>query len=437
MKKLIPVALLMIFSHALNAQSVQIEIDKGYEFLSIDTISDNGFVLLTKTKKDNGKANEYRYRLYDEDMAFVEEERFNIPKYTYSGFEVETKEYNHRLFSSLSRKLTIRSESKTDFEFVDVEVQMPKKTGVASMIIEGDFAWFSMLSNKEWGMFKVNWRTGENVFYPVKVEGAEDVRITSIQLIPSGGIFAFVRSKLKKGYEHYAVLLSSEGEQLESYLIAHEQLLTVKVTEIESNNFLFVGTYSFKSLSESEGLIITTSSNGVVTSEKVLNYADIPDFTKLGGKGSSEGYFVPNHDIIKTKSGYLVTGLVHYPVGHNNHNGNYVFEYDQFTHGFVCVMGEEGEISWSGAFDNWFTFKRKVERKMLLVNEVDSDTYNLWSITNGAKAEVDLSNETITIIPSDEVVDEPNMGIGYEYTEEKVETDNGKRVVVTVTKILE
>lgn len=407
---LIPVLLSLIGFTGVSQVSyhnrIEIELNDGYIGESLTEFGEEGFMILSRSKKDVKNMFEWRYEQYDTDLEHVNQKTILLNKSFYKDESFDTETFSHTLYRDKKGNYSIVSVEAFTMEVTQVNGALPGKTILSDMAILEDFAIFIGKMSKESFLVAINWKTGKLDIVPIEIQGykQKQIYVSRFQVLKEAQeVFAYVKVQVsKKVSELYVVRLNDEGEREDMFKLESEtgeNLISISASKVDEDQYVFTGSYSTISTISSEGIFFMERLNGKTTFMNFFKYTDLDDFLSYlsdksqqkiekkkqkkekKGKELKISYNLANHEIIKVEDGYIFLGEAFYPTyrtetytttdanGRTTTHTRSVFDGYQYTHAVIVKFSEEGEILWDKTFEMWASYKPYYVKRFISISE--------------------------------------------------------------------
>ena len=355
----------MAFSVSSKAQfidrnSLDFEIEEGFKGQEIYSVGKNGFVLSTKTEREQIRHfKEWKFHLFDTSFTQLYTKSQFISEHLISYQQFATNQVSHHCFLSTNGDYLLNTLTIESFDLTTVKGTFPMKGKVMNMASSGRFAWFSYETKSGWFLISIDWITGDQSVYPISINEVKrkNLRIKKIQIFEEeSAILLFVQAnKNKMQSTTYIMKLNFEGEM--DYMVAvnlhdDENIISTTALKIGPDKYILTGTYSTEKVkSLTEGLFFVKLENQRVSIKKYYNYDDFKGFTDISPINYKYGYFAAIHDLILTDSGYIFIAEMFYPRYTLDINNVPVFIGNSYTHAAICGFDTSGQKKWDETID--------------------------------------------------------------------------------------
>lgn len=423
------VALLFFFNSTIDAQvsyenRIEIELKDGYTTHDLYEFGKTGFILFSEKDKSQNEETEWKFEKFDSDLKRVEETEIYLSK----------KQSLDESFTDDERLYIFCKDRKGNFSLVTVDANsletntvegfLPKKSIIKDMAIFGDYAVFNASIKRSPFLYSINWKTGERKLTPIKIPGFNPRKVTllNFQLLPnSNEVFAYARALIdRRNSEFYVIKLNDEGEKQEAFKLnkgIEENIIDVTASKINTNTYIFTGTFSTKFNYTSEGLFFSLVKDNKIQFIEFYNFLDLENFLsylperkqqKIEKKKQRKekkdkelkiNYHIEPHDLMPLEDGYLMLAEAYYPTYRTeNHtrtttvNGVTtttttpvsVFDGYQYTHAILSKFDKNGQMMWDHIFEMHLTYKPFYVGQFISIAELTNQSIKLV-FANGKK----------------------------------------------------
>jgi hypothetical protein len=382
----------------LSMLSAQVSTEKRIEFESDEDIYSQGVIglgedgLIVRSRDDNKEDGGYNwhYRKYDNNLTQVNEEELFIDKSLFldESYQEENKLYS--FFKGRKGDYMLSVLDASTFAITNHAGAIPKKTYTREMVVLGDYAYLSAQTRKASNLFALNVKTGRNKIIPIEFSGykAKNITINNIQAIPESKeliVFAKLIDN-RKSSDIFIIRLDETGTKVSESVLTQsigQNVVSISANYLSPGRYTFVGTYSTKSNTASEGLFYCKTMDDKIEFFNTYNFLDLQDFLSYlkekkqqkierkkkrkekAGKELKINYRIASHNTIETEDGYLLLGEAYYPTYRQESYTTYttingvstpsttyrsVFNGYQYTHAILCKFDRAGELVWDRSF---------------------------------------------------------------------------------------
>lgn len=397
--------IILLFNFLFFYVSAQISYDKRVEFELKDGFANEeivefgkiGFLMSSQKEESSLGDTEWKYELFDTNLESVNSKSISIKKKYYADETYHTDKRSHTLCRDRKGNYSIVSVEASSLEITKVDGIVPKKSWIKEMTILGDYAFFHASIKKVPYLFSVNWKTGKQNFIPVSLRNysSKKTQLMGFQVLKSSNeIFLYVQAQVeKKKSELYVIRLNDKGEKEEVFNLSKnidQNIIDVSASKLSNGKYIFTGTYSTKSLSESEGLFFCQAQKNEIDFISFYNFLDLDQFLsylperkqekiekkkerKEGrGKEFKLKYQIATHDVEELDDGYIFLGEAYYPtyrtetytatsfingVSSTTTHSRTIFDGYRYTHAVVAKFNKEGSLQWDQTFEMWPAYK--------------------------------------------------------------------------------
>lgn len=402
MKNLLIFLLLIISFFSGTAQisydgRIEFELKDGYENEEIIEFGETGFLMSSQRDESSFGETDWKYELFNSNLESVNSKSISISKKYYADETYHTDEWTHTLCRDRKGNFSIVSVEAASLEITKVDGIVPKKSWIKEMVILGDYAFFNASIKKVPYLFSVNWKTGKQNFIPVSLRNysIKKTQLIGFQALESSNeIFLYVKAQVeKKKSELYVIRLNDRGGKEEVFNLSKsidQNIIDVSASKLNNGKYIFTGTYSTKSINESEGLFFCQAQENDIDFIKFYNFLDLEKFLSYlpekkqekiekkkerkeeRGKEFKLKYQLATHDVEELEDGYIFMGEAYYPtyrtesytttsfvngISSTTTHSRTVFDGYRYTHAVVAKFNKDGDLQWDQTFEMWPTYK--------------------------------------------------------------------------------
>lgn len=398
MKNLLIFLVLFYSSFTIIAQisyekRLEFELKDGYDNEEIFEFGEVGFLMCSQKEESSLGEIEWKYELFNSNLESVNSRSISISKKYYADETYRTDKRTHTLCRDRKGNFSIVSVEAASLEIAKVDGIVPKKSWIKEMVILGDYAFFNASIKKVPYLFSVNWKTGKQNFIPVSLQNyrSKKTQLIGFQVLESSNeIFLYIKAQVeKRKSELYIIRLNDKGEKEDVFNLSKnidENIIDVSASKLSNGKYIFTGTYSTKSINESEGLFFCQAQENDIEFIKFYNFLDLNNFLSylperkqekiIKKKERKEGrgkefklkYQLATHDVEELADGYIFMGEAYYPtyitesytttsylngIASTITHTNTVFDGYRYTHAVVAKFNKEGILQWDQTFEMW------------------------------------------------------------------------------------
>lgn len=379
----------------------------------------------------------FYYQKYDSNLVMLEKKDQLIDKGLPFSQNYHTENKVYSLFHRQKGDYTLLELDAKTFTLNSHKGVIPKNSYIYDMVVSGDFAYLSARIQQKPFLIVINVRNGQNQVVPIEFTGykPKNITIANVQAIPETSeliVFAKLIDS-RKSSETFIIRFNEKGEKASEGVLAKkadQNVVSISANYLSPGRYTFVGTYSTKSTTASEGLFYCQTTDDRVDVFSTINFLDLQDFhshlktlKKWGflfkqnrkaktGKELKVSYQIASHNVMETEEGYLFLGEAYYPVyaeDSYSSSGQIVYRQKligyQYTHAILCKFDREGELIWDRSFTMApLTNPVKIKRFISLVESEDAVLKMIF--TSGEKIitkAVDKDGNTVLDSESDEI----------------------------------
>jgi hypothetical protein len=444
------VSFLFFFSATIDAQvnyekRIEIELKDGYITHDLYEFGQAGFILFSEKEKSQNEQTEWKFEKFNSDLERVEETKIYLSK----------KQSLDESFTDDERLYIFCKDRKGNFSLVTLEINsletntiegfLPKKSFIKDMAIFGDYAVFNASIKRSPFLYSINWKTGERKLTPIRIAGFNPRKTTllNFQLLEnSREIFAYARAVVdKRNSEFHVIRLNNKGEKQETYKLnksIEENIIDATASKINSNTYIFTGTYSTKFNYTSEGLFFSQVKDNEIEFIEFYNFLDLENFLsylperkqqKIEKKKQRKekkdkelkiNYHIEPHDLMPLEDGYLMLAEAYYPtyrsetrtttttvngVTTTNTTSVSVFDGYQYTHAILSKFDKNGKMIWDNIFEMQLIYKPYYVDQFISIAEFTDQSIKLV-FANGKKIaskSIDFTGKVLQDFESEDI----------------------------------
>lgn len=341
----------------------------------------NGEIQLSSWSVDGTKDNVHEYSLFDKGDTLARSCKINLNKRMVYFSSCYADGYAHFFYYDKMgyKKLIVVSIELKNMKTTKVEGKAPLGGGFTRNIYAvGDQIFYKLDIYKKAKLHVINWKTGEQVKIPIKIEGASSLSLSSIDVVKNKeSILVAIHCLKDKKYTNLLVEYTSSVKQGGIINLGkNNHFVTNFVATYNNENYYISGSYSGNKKHTSSKLFYCQTNNlldmEINKSYDFLAVNNFFEFTEekkkkkimklIENKRTDDiEYDIACHRLVKQDDNFLFLGEGFYTTygysggGYNNatgvtHGGTKVPIANKYTHVFLMKFNKDGEIIWSKSF---------------------------------------------------------------------------------------
>lgn len=420
MKNVLMAFLLMLFvvpvwGQLVYEERVEIDLKDGFSNEEVYEFNEYGFVLKAIGKKAGG-LREWKFDFYDVNLQKTKTVSKNLSAKLKVAEVYKTEEYFYILLTDKKSNFVFLTIDGAKQEVSQIYGVLPRKTVIKKLAVFKDKMYLAgVQKRKSPSLITIDLKTKEQKRSFVEVKGIKpkNVSLLGFEVLEDAEeVLFYTRTKISKtDRKMYVSRIDSNGDIQGQFEFGKEDeysIVNITGFKVDREKYCFTGTYANKGSVESKGSIVSKGMFfSVVEDEKIkkinfYNFLDLDNFLNYlsekkqakikrkkkrkekRGKELKTSYYIANHNIIPTDSGYLLLGEAYYPTyrseshttttsdGKTSTSYLTVFDGYFYTHAILSKFDFDGELDWDVCFEMRPSNKPfKVKRFIALENNDD------------------------------------------------------------------
>lgn len=365
---------------------IEIELKDGYNNENVYEFGSNGFLMTSQSDKPINGVVEFRFQRFSTDLAFVDEQIYELPKgFTETQSFIEGEVLYKLITNSFGKYSILQYNIKTG-EFSQIDGDCEKSLTFQFFEVANGHAMITGRYKSKTTMINLDLKSGTMNTSQLFMDGIDPKKldISNLQYIKKSESFyvsicAFVSRKVVKWYLNQYDLFGNLINTKPFDVDLDKDLKTSSVAALDEKDVLISGIYSNQRGSASTGLYMATTVDGAIQEPRFYNFIDLENFLSYlpermkasiekkqermadRGKELAVSYNMAIHDIIPCGEDYLFLGEAYYSTYRTESRTTYangqrtttyvqVFDGFQYTHALIAKFNKEGELLWSQCF---------------------------------------------------------------------------------------
>lgn len=395
-------SLLFFISFNVSAQisyekRVEIEEKVGYSNYQTFQFGESGMVVSYEKELKSGDLAEYYFDFYNNNLELKSAKKVAISDKFSTNETCGSDNTGHALLTDRKNNFVLITLDLDNDLLKKVSGTFPKKLYISKMAVLGNLIYVTGNIKKEKVLITVNWQTGKQMVIPVEIDNIKSKRLINqgLQVLKeSNEVALYIKAMPDKRTSDVYMLRTDELGKRKSLINISSKtdafILSATTSVLETNNYVFSGTYSKENNGYAQGFYFSKSANGKMDYISFFPFVDMKNFfsylpkkqkekiekkiekKKAKGKDVDVNYQMVLHDLLVQKDGYVVIGECFYPtyrtvtetrttytngVPSTTTTTRQVFDGFQYTHAVVMKIDFEGKMIWDNCLPMYINDK--------------------------------------------------------------------------------
>ena len=268
-----------LFAQVEYVKRIETELKDGFVNESVLEFGEKGIMIRSRRKEKINGQEEWLFQKLDTDLNKTKTSRFKIDKQYFLDEAITTDHRYFTLFQDKKDRYVLGNIGIEEMKFEKVSGTLPNKSRISDMVVMGDYAYAKAYIRKEPVLFIINWKTGKQKIIPIIIEGynRKKIRVQNLQILEEAKevhLYVVAINSRKKS-DLYILSMDSEGNKKEKFNFTEKidkNIVDVSSNKLTSGKYVFTGTYSGYSISGSEGLFFSQTTDSKVDYIEFYNF---------------------------------------------------------------------------------------------------------------------------------------------------------------------
>lgn len=426
MKKLIILLFVITLSQFCSSQESQFEQVSRSSWPSLTF--PNGDIRLSTQNDKSSRENIHIYSLFNKGDTGLKTCQINLKRWMVYSSSCYANGYAHFFYYDNKgyKKLIVVSVELANMKVTTVVGKAPLGGNFTrNTYAIGDQIFYRIDRSKKAKLHVINWKTGEQVKIPVKIEGASSLTLSSIDIVKNKeSILVAIHCLKDKKYTNLLVEYTTSLEQGGIINLGkNNNFVTNFLATYNNESYYISGSYSGKKKHTSSKLFYCQTNNLLeMEINKSYSFLEINNFFEFTEEKKKKKimklienkrtddieYDIACHTLVKQDDNFLFLGEGFYTTygyaggGYNSstgvaQGGTKVPSGNKYTHVFLIKFDKEGDILWSNIF-RMKAFSKPYRKNLYTKANVASDnTVTLTFPRNSRLETIKIDNNGVII----------------------------------------